>query len=337
VTRPIRPRGWLPAAGLVLGLAAAAARAEPAGGPVVVTLRATATTGGPQVTVGDVAALSGGDPDLRRRIERLDLADLPREGQTAHVSREQVGFRIRLADIDARQFRVEGAARSAVTVARATVSAGEVVAAARALLMKRLPWPPEDLTVELAQPVHGPIEVRGGRDRVRLEPVVPSSGTLLGLVRVDVSLVANGERQRVVPAYFEVKLHQSVAVATRRIAPGEPLGEHNVQFQRLAFDGLSGYLTMADGLANRRARRLLAAGQVVTTADTELLVEADPVLIKSRDYVKLVTHLGPLTITALGEALQEGRRGEVIRVRNVDSNRVVRGKVAAPSLVEVEY
>jgi hypothetical protein len=63
----------------------------------------------------------------------------------------------------------------------------------------------------------------------------------------------------------------------------------------------------------------------------------DAILIRVRDSVRLVAIVGSLHVTAVGEALQEGRMGQLIRVRNVDSGKVVVGRVAGGSLVEVEY
>jgi hypothetical protein len=61
------------------------------------------------------------------------------------------------------------------------------------------------------------------------------------------------------------------------------------------------------------------------------------VLIKARDSVKIVAILGSARIEATGEALQEGRAGEVIRVRNLESNRIVHGRVEEGGAVVVEY
>lgn len=102
---------------------------------VVVVLRATTTASGGEITVGDVATLEGGDAALRHRLERLDLSDPPKPGQTVQASREQVGFRRRLAGIDRRRFRLEDAPRSVVRLGRSPFSEDEVVAAARQLLM----------------------------------------------------------------------------------------------------------------------------------------------------------------------------------------------------------
>jgi flagella basal body P-ring formation protein FlgA len=61
------------------------------------------------------------------------------------------------------------------------------------------------------------------------------------------------------------------------------------------------------------------------------------VLIKARDNVKIVALIGTARVEALGEAQQDGRAGEVIRVRNVESNRIVFGRVEAGGMVVVDY
>jgi flagella basal body P-ring formation protein FlgA len=65
--------------------------------------------------------------------------------------------------------------------------------------------------------------------------------------------------------------------------------------------------------------------------------DENPVLVKLRDRVKLTARVGSSQITATGEALQEGRMGESIRIRNLDSNRTVQGRILGPGLIEVDY
>lgn len=76
-----------------------------------------------------------------------------------------------------------------------------------------------------------------------------------------------------------------------------------------------------------------------TTAPSPSDTTADqvPVQLKVRDQVRLVAKIGPVRVTALGEALQEGRVGQTIRVRNIDSNKIVSGRVVDRNIVEVEY
>lgn len=315
--------------------------ALPGAGPpgadvLVVSLRTSAVSSGNAVRVGDVAGLEGATQAVRQFAARLDLADVPRSGQTVTVTREQLAYRLRLAGLDAARFRMEGAARASVTAGRCQVTGDEIVAAAKQFLVARLPWYPQDVTVELAQPAQPVVEVAGSRDQVRLDPELPSTGNLLGRVAVNVIVTAHGERLRQVPVYFDVKLFQQVAVAVRRIEPGEALGVQNLRFERMAVEGFAAPLTAADDLTGRRAKRALPAGQVIAAADAEVPAAQAPVLVKARELVRVMTRVGPLTLTVLGEAQQDGREGQIIRVRNTDSGRVVQGRVIAPSLVEVE-
>jgi Chaperone for flagella basal body P-ring formation len=65
--------------------------------------------------------------------------------------------------------------------------------------------------------------------------------------------------------------------------------------------------------------------------------DEDPVLVKVRDRIKIVARVGETRFIATGEAMQEGRAGQSIRVRNVDSDRTVMGRVVAAGMIEVDY
>ena len=78
-------------------------------------------------------------------------------------------------------------------------------------------------------------------------------------------------------------------------------------------------------------------GQVIPQAAVETQAADSPILVKPRDLVKIVARLGGLSVTALGEAQQEGREGDRIRVRNVDSKKEVVGRVIGRGLVDVDF
>ncbi len=58
--------------------------------------------------------------------------------------------------------------------------------------------------------------------------------------------------------------------------------------------------------------------------------------VRSGDVVRMSVTMGNLKITGTGEALQSGRVGDLIRVRNVDSKIVVTGRVMGPKSVVIE-
>ena len=83
-----------------------------------------------------------------------------------------------------------------------------------------------------------------------------------------------------------------------------------------------------------------AADSVATNQmrPNEHLSISDPVvLIKKGDLVRLMARVGPLEISTRGEALADGRLGQIIPVRNVDSKQTVHARVIKPATVKVEY
>jgi flagella basal body P-ring formation protein FlgA len=61
------------------------------------------------------------------------------------------------------------------------------------------------------------------------------------------------------------------------------------------------------------------------------------ILIKARDPVRIVAIVGPAQVVAKGEAQEDGKLGDIIRVRNTESNKTVNGRVESRDVVIVEY
>lgn len=304
---------------------------------VVVTLRPRAEVADARVTVGDVAAVEGGAPALRQRITLLDLADLAPDRPNTVVSREQVAYRIRLAGIDTKLFRMEGAAQADLALERCQVTGPELETAVRQAIQRRLPWKPEDVDIVFVKPVPKVLALAGARPDIRLEAELRPGPLPLGRVHLDLAVYLRGERRQAVPVVLDVRAYQRVAVCTRRVERGETLSEANVTLDRRAVQGLSSYVTPGDSLLGKRAKHALQPGQVPTAHDVESAAPETPVLVKQRELVKLVAKLGPVHVSTMAEALQEGRDGQWIRVRNVESKKVVVGRVVARATVEVDH
>ncbi|MFH1573516.1 MAG: flagellar basal body P-ring formation chaperone FlgA [Acidobacteriota bacterium] len=97
-------------------------------------------------------------------------------------------------------------------------------------------------------------------------------------------------------------------------------------------DARASYLRSASDAVGMVARRELFPGQ---------LLERDWVaaqeLVRMGETVRLVAHVNGISITARAKALQAGKLGEWVRVKNLDSNRALKGLVTGPGEVTVQY
>ncbi len=122
-------------------------------------------------------------------------------------------------------------------------------------------------------------------------------------------------------------LSAEVLVMTQSVSTGQPVGEADVQLQRRDISQTTDALSTLDtGLA---ARTSLRPGQVL---QKRLLVAA--VIVRRGDAVRILASRDGVRVEGQGEALDSGARQAVIRVRNLNSGRIIQARVLETGLVE---
>ena len=124
---------------------------------------------------------------------------------------------------------------------------------------------------------------------------------------------------------------REVAVLRRAIQSGEIIRADDVTIVEMREDALRrDAIVDGDKLVGQSARRSLRAGEALREGDVRA-----PVLVARNASVTLVLKSGGMTLSALGRAVDEGARGETVRVINVQTKRTVEAQVVGPDTVLV--
>lgn len=306
---------------------------DPAG--ITITLRDKASVVSRTVTLGDVAEISGGSEFARRQIGQLDLAEFG-AASSVNIRRRQVEFRLRIADFPAKLVKVIGSEECNANVLRQPISEETVYKTARDAALKRLPWAAEDLSIRLVQPITAALPQIVDHSEVTMKAEPHTANVNLGRVQMNVTIFDRGERKLALPVYLEIKLFQQVALTRTSLNRGDVLSEENTITDRRVLEPNAKVIPPTE-MIGRKLKRPLPVGQVVQELDLEpVVVPLGATAVKSRSPVKMIVRLGSINVVANGEALQDGKIGDRIRVQNLDSKKVIVGKVTAPDTVEVE-
>ena len=151
------------------------------------------------------------------------------------------------------------------------------------------------------------------------------------LGRVTVKVRCEGASPWTVFVPAQVRLFREVVTTTRalrRTGIVEPedvvLREHDISLIS------QGYMTSLDQAIGQKLTRPMVADQVVTLVNME---QAE--VISKGDQVVITARSGTLSVRMPGEALSNGGLREQIRVKNLNSKRVIKAQVIAPGQVEV--
>ncbi|KRP68435.1 flagellar basal body P-ring formation chaperone FlgA [Pseudomonas paralactis] len=149
--------------------------------------------------------------------------------------------------------------------------------------------------------------------------------------RVTVKVRCDGASPWTVFVPAQVKLFRDVVVVARPLKRTGIIGYEDVALRERDISLINqGYLTSVDQAIGQRLTRPMVTDQVITLVHLE---QAE--VIRKGDQVVISASSGGLNVRMPGEALSNGGMSEQIRVKNLNSNRVIKARVTAPGQVEV--
>ena len=343
--------------------------------PVLVSLRPMVEVEDKVIRLGDIASITGGDAMTRIKLMDLDLEDALSSDQSVTIRTRQIEFRMQLAGIDARRVAIRGDASRVKLAAHAggahrTVELtnastdqrldkaesrasletsldqyegatleSAMLKAAKDCVMKRLPWPAENVEVRLAQVL--PNEVRRATaDGYQCTAEMKTLGPATGRVAIRVIAVSAEKAPVDLPLVVEVRHFDDVVLTSKSFERGHVITASDLYVDRGDVTELSDYCSTMNDLIGMTLRRPLRPLSPIRKIDIEGSTDSKSqtaIVVKRKEQVRMVARLGGMVIEASGEAMQDGRIGDTIRLKNVDSNVVLQGKVTGSGEVEIRY
>ncbi len=148
-----------------------------------------------------------------------------------------------------------------------------------------------------------------------------------------VKAMCDGTQRWSVFVPVKVEVYSSAVVAVTSLARGQLIQEGDVRLARVNTSAQGyGHLVSLQAAEGMALKRPLRAGEVVRAS--HLLA---PNVVKRGDNVVLEARSSGISVVASGTALATGQVGDQIKVRNIQSNRVVDAKVIAPGKVQVTF
>lgn len=118
-------------------------------------------------------------------------------------------------------------------------------------------------------------------------------------------------------------------IVVRPVAQGDYLKRADLGLQTLSRNAGGGF-TDIDKLVGRRAKKSLRAGIVVH--DRHL---SPNWMVRAKQSVSVVNTVGGIQVTMDGIAMENGRLGDLVKVRNLSSNSVLHGFVAGIKKISI--
>jgi len=264
---------------------------------------------------------------LVAKANEVMLGRLSVPGQEIVIERHIVLSRLASNGIPASQVTLQGAEKVTVRQKQNIISGDEFVKLAESFLKENL----TGNSISNWSPIRRPkdLVVPNPSKDIKFSSQLIQNGAR-NQVKIEISVMSDDKQVGTRDITFALKYHNHTAVAVVDIPAGTLISSENVKIEK----STSNYPEPADwkppyGLV---AKRTLPAETVIQPH--MLGAVQSPIIIKRNQNVVIRIEKPGFLITAVGKAMQDGKVGEYIKVRNIDSQRIIVGKINNDKSVE---
>ncbi len=306
---------------LLAGLTASPASLARADSPLWVHLPREVTAREDSLTLASVAILRGDDKAAVTNAGMVAMGRAPWPGEKIVIGRRTILARLAATGLDKRHLKITGAEEVVVGRGERVISAEEILSVAEAFLGRNRPGPAGCGWKLVRQPKE--ILIPDLHD-IHLEARFPQEQPTGNFVAVQVAVVGQGKERSVRDTLFRLAYPRREVIVEQAILAGAVISTENTKVKTVLSD--SPEPTAWVPPYGMLAIRALAPGAVIR--QNMVSPFRGEVKVKRNQAVSMIIDGLGFSLSGLGLALQDGRAGEFIRVRNVDSGRIVTARVA---------
>ena len=285
-----------------------------------------------QMVLGDIAYVSCNNPSLLERINNISIGNTPWPGNVRKIEKDIINARLMDEGIDFKEITYGSTTSSLITVESITITGEEIIRKAKEYFLSKLSRPESEIVIESDRPpMDKLLPANGGNIRWEISQIDANKDR--GNVQLIVRISINEKQYLKTPVFFTIRTYEDIVIANKKINRHDILSMDGLVIKRMETTKLAG-VTFDDieGLIGKRSIRPILPNIPITAEMID-----NPPLIKKGDFIKVSVQSGNLHIVTKGVAKEDGYMGKVIRIRNIDSNKELYGKVEDSTTVKIIF
>jgi flagella basal body P-ring formation protein FlgA len=297
---------------------------------LAIELKEEAAIRSAMVFLKDVATLRGTDSGQLKKLAQISLGPSPEFGSVRTLTRHQICEIVRAAADTISEKNIAGAAAVQIRLQGRQVYAREITPLLMAHLLETTPWKKSEIRIGSIENLKS-IELPPGDTVLRFD----WNSAILGHRKLlaPIEIVQAGKTLRCFWITADIDIHAGILTAAKKIPLGKVVTAGDiVKMETDIGDLRASYVRDPEEILGKMSRRMYSSGDPLTR---EAFV--NPFLVKNGETVQLRLERNGIVLTSMARAEQDGRLGQVIRVRNLDFSTVLKAQVTGRAEVMLQY
>jgi flagella basal body P-ring formation protein FlgA len=283
-----------------------------------------------EILLGKIAAIQGEDSVLVSKLKKIAIGRSPLPGRSRYVGSEYIQLRLKQNDIDLLKLALEIPVKVKISRSFVEISGKEIEKIVTDYIYGGGLYDKNNTKITKIQITKPPLLPK---QRITYKIVPPKVMNGMGTIPLSVHFIVNGEFYKKVKATVKIRIFKEVVVTKKPLGRYRTISQDDICMQRMDITNLpNDIITNFKDVMGKRVRRNIWAKKVLRAEYIEF-----PPLVKRGDTVLIVAESERMKITALGEVKKSGRRGERVKVINLNSNKRIFARVIDENTVKVDF
>lgn len=297
-------------------------------GPAHIHLKENAYVQPGKVFLKDISSLKNTDNEWIEKIRNIPIADEPVFGAVKTLSRHQIDTIIRKADNSIHGIQFSGAAIVRIRLQGRKTSREEIVPVLKTYLMETTQWMDQEIVIGSIKNIDK-IELPPGEIILGISSKSPIVGK--GKMLVPVDATRNGKILSSFWVTAEVHIKSAILTAGIRIPYKKVITEEDIaKVVTEINDPHAQIYRNNEDILGKISKRNISPGDPLTRG-----AFTEPFHVNSGEKIMLRLERNGIELTTLVRAEQNGRLGQIIRVRNLEYSSTIEAMVTGRSKVAI--
>ena len=283
-----------------------------------------------EIKLGEIAGIKGEDHGLVRKLKNIVIGRSPLPGKSRYIGSEYIKLRLKQNDIDLVMLVLTIPEKVKVSTSFIEISRKEIEKIVLDYIYGKEFWDKNNTRIKNIQFPKLPLLPK---KRITYKIIPPKVMNGRGTIPLSVVFLADGEFYKKVKVTVKIQIFKEVVVTKKPLGRYRTITQDEVMMQKMDITNLpNDIITNFKDVLGKRVRRNIWAKVVLRAEYIEF-----PPLVKRGDTVLIVAESEKMKITALGEVKKSGRRGERVKVINLNSNKRIFARVIDENTVKVDF
>lgn len=292
-----------------------------------ISFTSSAAVDGATITLADIAEIKG-DSELARALASQFIAHAPAPGESVTTNNTNVTRNLTSQLNLPAAISWQGKATTTITRKAHKIGSRQILKYIDEFIAShKHQLPDAQITFK---PTSLPIPFVLPTGKLTYE-IIPSNPAILGSSRFSIIFKVDDRVRKNISVRGKLSAMGNVVVATSRIKGGTLIHPGQVALRQVDLARYRTPALMLRDVIGKKSKRNFKKDAVIEHSG----IETPPVIVKGQ-LVKIFLNHGGLKLTATGIARMDGKQNQMIRVKNISSNKILYCQVTAPGLVEVK-